>query len=179
MHRHSPRGECGLKFSSFICFIFLPASLPARGVWIEIGPTDSLFWFRLRHSPRGECGLKYVTKYTDDSLKLRHSPRGECGLKLLFASAAILILDTSLPARGVWIEIGLVFLIYRSKSCHSPRGECGLKLSKVLMNTTKILSHSPRGECGLKLIDVDLVNNTLQSLPARGVWIEILMHTSG
>ena len=32
---------------------------------------------------------------------------------------------------------------------------------------------SPQGECGLKLSETVVVQCVLQSLPARGVWIEI------
>ena len=54
---HSPRGECGLKYS---------VSVTIR---IAAG-----------HSPRGECGLKYYQKYMLHHSR-GHSPRGECGLK--------------------------------------------------------------------------------------------------
>ena len=37
----------------------------------------------------------------------------------------------SLPARGVWIEILVEFLIIQNKPSHSPQGECGLKFSSL------------------------------------------------
>ena len=59
-------------------------SLPARGVWIEIGSASVMPSTSCSHSPRGECGLKYGSN-----------------------SAGKEIHTTSLPARGVWIEIRL------------------------------------------------------------------------
>ena len=34
--RHSPRGECGLKFGNAKIFGGVTMSLPSRGVWVEI-----------------------------------------------------------------------------------------------------------------------------------------------
>ena len=34
--RHSPRGECGLKFGNRFMYVEPYGSLPARGVWVEI-----------------------------------------------------------------------------------------------------------------------------------------------
>ena len=34
-------------------------------------------------------------------------------------------------------------------------------------------SHSPQGECGLKFLYSKVYDDDLESLPARGVWIEI------
>ena len=57
----------------------------------------------------------------------------------------------SLPARGVWIEIGYRREVISVCGCRSPQGECGLKWDEL-------------GRQRLALV----------SLPARGVWIEIL-----
>ena len=67
-------------------------SLPARGVWIEIGQLTTVLYVPSRHSPRGECGLKF-----DDDGNL---------------SDVIL----SLPARGVWIEMSRSRSLTRSVS---------------------------------------------------------------
>ena len=80
-HRHSPRGECGLKLAGYAEMVRRLQSLPARGVWIEIDISERK-WLRLRgHSPRGECGLKSVLLSLILRDRLCHSPRGECGLK--------------------------------------------------------------------------------------------------
>ena len=78
---HSPHGECGLKCCLARYGGSGSGSLPSRGVWIEIMPSDLRDSFALRHSPHGECGLKlflYYIKYMN---------------------------LVSLPSRGVWIEI--------------------------------------------------------------------------
>ena len=56
-------------------------SLPARGVWVEIGAGLQAQEGDFRHSPHGECGLKSTTSW---ATKCR---------------------TASLPARGVWVEI--------------------------------------------------------------------------
>ena len=58
----------------------------------------------------------------------------------------------SLPARGVWIEIGIGMMRYGTLTCRSPQGECGLKY-----DLGNVIRHAG-----------------LASLPARGVWIEII-----
>ena len=37
------------------------------------------------------------------------------------------------------------------------------------------LGHSPRGECGLKLLIAPILTLGGLSLPARGVWVEIIL----
>ena len=61
-----------------------------------------------------------------------------------------MIISTSLPAWGVWIEIIKLCPFDQFTGSRSPHGECGLK-SKPLV--------------GLRL--------PIPSLPAWGVWIEI------
>ena len=58
---------------------------------------------------------------------------------------------TSLPARGVWIEINFIHI-----QCHG------------------FSRRSPHGECGLKCPNLDTWCANMLSLPARGVWIEIV-----
>ena len=57
-----------------------------------------------RRSPQGECGLKF-DRVPAQLVHTGRSPQGECGLKLHDAAIAVLS-GESLPARGVWIEIG-------------------------------------------------------------------------
>ena len=79
----------------------------------------------------------------------------------------------SLPARGVWIEIGVRTGQNRRSGSRSPQGECGLKFKLGLDCILDGLGRSPQGECGLKCearADDPLSG---KSLPARGVWIEI------
>ena len=59
-------------------------------------------------------------------------------------------MTTSLPARGAWIEIGIIKHSTIASACRSPHGERGLK------------SVASGAVVGLGA-----------SLPARGAWIEI------
>ena len=170
--RHSPHGECGLKSSKSPSLLNNFASLPARGVWVEISsPSPSLIgslslpargvwveiWHRPpcrrpsgSHSPHGECGLKFLFLSFGLGRVLGHSPHGECGLKL------------SRPD-----------LLCRQGG-HSPHGECGLKF-RLRDEAPPLPGHSPHGECGLKLHDrtATASKRRLRSLPARGVWVEM------
>ena len=57
---------------------------------------------------------------------------------------------------------------------HSPQGECGLKF--IGINDEPFdMSHSPQGECGLKCMGFHDRLGLAESLPARGVWIEMLV----
>ena len=58
---------------------------------------------------------------------------------------------TSLPARGVWVEIAC-HRSCRTHVCHSPHGECGLKYERLHLKGVH-RRHSPHGECGLKFHD--------------------------
>ena len=88
---------------------------------------------------------EYEEKYGEDG----RSPHGECGLKY-FDEIMSGAMAQSLPAWGVWIEIG----------CHTR----GFGRSK---------GRSPHGECGLKSEEIDVKLRRSESLPAWGVWIEI------
>ena len=56
---HSPQGECGLKYGQHQEDSNRePKSLPARGVWIEINNGSENVEDEDGHSPQGECGLK-------------------------------------------------------------------------------------------------------------------------
>ena len=79
----------------------------------------------------------------------------------------------SLPARGVWIEIWVRAIVDHSDSGRSPQGECGLKYPTELGKWKIAARRSPQGECGLKCCGVRSPIDFVQSLPARGVWIEI------
>ena len=171
-----------------------PKSLPARGVWVEIIVSSPPQGRPPGHSPHGECGLK--SELVPAAVEARrHSPHGECGLKsskspsLLnnFASlpargvwveisspSPSLIGSLSLPARGVWVEIWHRPPCRRPSGSHSPHGECGLKFLFLSFGLGRVLGHSPHGECGLKLHDLRRGERRLRSLPARGVWVEII-----
>ncbi len=79
---HSPHGECGLKYLLPLTRDIIAMSLPAWGVRVEIGKSDSSGSYDNSHSPHGECGLKYVCSKVDARVFL------------------------SLPAWGVRVEIG-------------------------------------------------------------------------
>ena len=125
----------------------------------------------ISHSPHGECGLKLCYHRIQKSLCC-HSPHGECGLKYL-TYLQNLVQELSLPAWGVWIEIARCKTRTCGRPCHSPHGECGLKLLLILKLPLP-RSHSPHGECGLKSFTYFFFICCHMSLPAWGVWIEIL-----
>ena len=100
------------------------------------------------------------------------SPQGECGLKYC-VSLVLSCACQSLPARGVWIEITVTLLIVTPDWSRSPQGECGLKF-RDRQTAAERDSRSPQGECGLKLLVVGGFQQADGSLPARGVWIEII-----
>ena len=79
---------------------------------------------------------------------------------------------TSLPARGVWIEIEIMGGISRGASGHSPQGECGLKSLPSDKSLRQQKSLPARG------VWIEIAGSAGDgvsdgSLPARGVWIEI------
>ena len=57
--------------------------------------------------------------------------------------------ETSLPARGVWIEIYAHLAEDAGECGRSPQGECGLKFEEHAPRPVG-LCRSPQGECGLK-----------------------------
>ena len=59
-----------------------------------------------------------------------------------------------------------------ARMSHSPQGECGLKFL-LGRNVGNHQCHSPQGECGLKYDFARQIIVFGESLPARGVWIEI------
>ena len=62
--------------------------------------------------------------------------------------------------------------IVRRSAGRSPQGECGLKF-RDCHTAAERDSRSPQGECGLKYVASELPQVRVQSLTARGVWIEI------
>ena len=142
----SPQGECGLKYDKSQHAGRFRASLPARGVWIEIS-----------------LGLVPWPEYA--SLPAR-------GVWIEISRATMYgISSTSLPARGVWIEISTSTCI-RSGTRRSPQGECGLKSVSRVKVFCSAWSLPARGVWIEMLLTVS-GNYGIESLPARGVWIEI------
>ena len=107
----SPHGECGLKWN----LLFMPGK-----------PSNS-------RSPHGECGLKSTLPPRLAYPCSRRSPHGECGLKLEIWWQ-ITIVERSLPAWGVWIEMRLIFITVPAAPSRSPHGECGLKCAPCAAN---------------------------------------------
>ena len=99
------------------------------------------------------------------------SPQGECGLKY-YGEAAHLSDHASLPARGVWIEIGSVDDEDSVYSSLPARG-VWIEILPSGSSTLTSLGRSPQGECGLKCPPRRTSWTSRRSLPARGVWIEI------
>ena len=147
-------------------------SLPARGAWIEIRPDDNTSSSPTSLPARG-VWIEMLFAWSDIPRCASHSPQGECGLKFSTVQVAESF-RVSLPARGVWIEIKTACFQRSGSSSHSPQGECGLKFSRGTP-TSSIPGHSPQGECGLKFETGQAIGMTFVSLPARGVWIEIVI----
>ena len=129
---------------------YMTSSLPARGAWIEIWLRTMVGHMSICRSPHGERGLKSSHSH-DFSVPSRRSPHGERGLKSNGSS-------NCLPATS-----------------RSPHGERGLKFTQRIFDDNIKLRRSPHGERGLKCCIQIICNNTWESLPARGAWIEIQM----
>ena len=100
-----------------------------------------------RRSPHGERGLKSDNQLRITSDRSR-SPHGERGLKYVL-SAAVFIVDLSLPARGAWIEI-----------CWAEHhAQCRTSL--------------PARGAWIEIGRWRCKRRAGRSLPARGAWIEI------
>ena len=88
--------------------------------------------------------------------RLSRTPHGVRGLKSR-AIRAEEVLAESHPARGAWIEIPLMIIIYTILTRRTPHGVRGLKLAMLTPERPNEESH-----------------------PARGAWIEIFAtHNSG
>ena len=123
------------------------------------------------HSPHGECGLKFLI---DESSRVLPLSLPAWGVWVeIFGCFDLRGSFASLPAWGVWVEISQATNALIAASRHSPHGGCGLKYDD-LVKLAVIVGHSPHGECGLKFSGNrdEQVGNT--SLPAWGVWVEIM-----
>ena len=78
------------------------------------------------HSPHGECGLK-STRIIDSLLQVESLPAWGVWIEIGGVTTSTSGWTTSLPAWGVWIEITIKLDIVQSVRGHSPHGECGLK----------------------------------------------------
>ena len=146
-------------------------SLPARGVWIEIFTCAAPTWNNIGRSPQGECGLKLVSREAGRAGGGSLPARGVWIEIRSYPEAGDWL--GSLPARGVWIEICYTGNVH-IRASRSPQGECGLKLHPPSRERQRQPRRSPQGECGLKFPHGLLHGLAVPSLPARGVWIEIL-----
>ena len=79
----------------------------------------------------------------------------------------------SLPVRGAWIEIKIVFS-YSYACCPSlPVRGAWIEISQAIRPTLQVNRRSPCGERGLKCIRWRYSLTGEESLPVRGAWIEI------
>ena len=79
--RRSPHGERGLKYRKLDSATRSQSSLPTRGAWIEIHPSERSLHDRHGRSPHGERGLKFALIVASIE-SVSRSPHGERGLKL-------------------------------------------------------------------------------------------------
>ena len=123
--RHSPHGECGLKYTMHIILAAYIVSLPAWGVRVEMQPPNV--------RAAGTWSLP------------------AWGVRVEISSIASACAPiTSLPAWGVRVEIYHVRPVSLRGASHSPHGECGLKFRRRRPDAAPCERHSPHGECGLK-----------------------------
>ena len=157
----------------YISHLFrMESSLPARGAWIEITMCTPAPSMRKRRSPHGERGLKFWRKIAPAIRVFCRSPHGERGLKYLPLPRKQGVCR-SLPARGAWIEIGLLYTKSNTQTSLPARGAW---IEMPYNHTRQYLCHSrsPHGERGLKYMPWDMIYlPVLRSLPARGAWIEM------
>ena len=102
---------------------------------------------KIGRSPRGECGLKFSVH--DISIPhLTSLPSRGVWIEI-HTNRKKHYFQASLPSRGVWIEMDCRIPNTNGRWSRSPRGECGLKCSGRRTCKSR-LRRSPRGECGLK-----------------------------
>ncbi len=87
----------------------------------------------------------------------------------------VLSINTSSPARGMWIETECKWRNGIHISSRPPRGGCGLKLDGCASDGEERAGRPPRGGCGLKRLDVHTALLPLRSSHARGMWIETVL----
>ena len=145
-------------------------------MWIEITPHIPKEAKCPSRSPHGECGLKCVVVYTACIAAHSRSPHGECGLKC--SGSAARPPPTGRSPHG---ECGLKYYITRMKNCNKkslPAWGVWIEIGKIQITLSIEIGRSPHGECGLKFeINVDCCV-CAWSLPAWGVWIEMLLGQS-
>ena len=103
--------------------------------------------------------------------RLSRTPHGVRGLKSR-AIRAEEVLAESHPARGAWIEIPLMIIIYTILTRRTPHGVRGLKLAMLTPERPNEESHPARG-AWIEIAVATLADATTSSHPARGAWIEI------
>ena len=105
----------------------------------------------------------------------RRSLYGERGLKYIQCNLLIFIL-TSLPIRGAWIEIFVMFKIQSAPKSLPIRG-AWIEIQSSKGRIIVISCRSLYGERGLKFCLSVILNTLAMSLPIRGAWIEIFTQT--
>ena len=146
--RHSPQGECGLKYVVLEKQRRTCESLPARGVRVEI--TSQV--------PRRPLPASLPARGVRVEIR-RLRPR-------------LQPMPSSLPARGVRVEILMPVSTISLSTCHSPQGECGLKFH------VRHACHIDASSLPARGVRVEIPPDWLpsqrhRSLPARGVRVEI------
>ena len=100
------------------------------------------------------------------------APRGARGLKCLLFLLMI-ILSTSRPSRGAWIEISSGSSTDTLDSSRPSRG-AWIEMFPLLAFLPRLLRRAPRGARGLKFrVFIIKPKKRRWSRPSRGAWIEI------
>ena len=123
-------------------------SRPTRGAWIEMPFVLQTFYDLHSRAPHGARGLKYFFGIPSLVFSGR-APHGARGLKST-PFKICLILASSRPTRGAWIEIASIRAACMPIACRAPHGARGLKYCWRSRSCP-----------------------TAESRPTRGAWIEI------
>ena len=84
-------------------------------------------------------------------------------------------MNRSHPARGAWIEISFSRRVSQHFPGRTPHGVRGLKWFTSCMLIDLTAGRTPHGVRGLKFLRAAAQLHMMQSHPARGAWIEILV----
>ena len=101
------------------------------------------------------------------------APRGARGLKC-FAAVLLLLLLSSCPSRGTWIEMDCGCLGIVIVCCRAPRGARGLKCVMARSAPSTVAMSYPSRGTWIEIISAAISAADSASCPSRGTWIEML-----
>ena len=171
----TPQGVRGLKF--FYCNQRHGQGLshPARGAWIEILlDMKDHARSRLSHPARG-AWIEIPRRQTARTACARSHPARGAWIEMHAAPFAHGC-AVSHPARGAWIEMPPPAKAKNPAAGRTPQGVRGLKFHWDA-EQRRNFRRTPQGVRGLKYVVAVVAVVAMQSHPARGAWIEMLMRS--